>query len=80
MMQAPRLHTTNALPAARLAVPGTRPSCAVEPRAGSGIAPRGDESGTRGARTDANRIHRIGTFGTYGRDQQDQRGRAVACA
>ena len=82
MMQAPHLHTTNALPAAEWAVPGTRPSCAVEPRGPLGIAAPADygSKAARGRSVEANRIHRIGTFGQDRRDQEDQRGRAVACA
>lgn len=81
-MQAPHLHVTNALPAAEWAVPGTRPSCAVEPRVPLGIAAPADygSKAGRGSGSDAIGIHRFGQFGQDRRDQQDQRGRAVACA
>lgn len=81
-MQAPHLHATNALPAAERAVPGTWPSCAVEPRVAPGIAAPADygSKAERGLGSDAIGIHRFGRFGQDRRDQEDQRGRAVACA
>jgi hypothetical protein len=76
MMQVPTQPTTCARPAADLAVPGMRPSCAVEPRFGDAID--GGKDGRNAL--DTGRIHRIRQTGKFGRDRKDQRGRAVACA
>jgi hypothetical protein len=76
MMQVPTQPTTYTRPAADLAVPGMRPSCAVEPRFCQAIGSGKD--GWNAPQT--GRIHRFRETGKDGRDQKDQRGRAVACA
>ena len=81
MMQAPMHPTTYARPAADLAVPGTRPSCAVNPPPPLFIAASHigkDGRGRTSPRTGG--IHRFRATWQDGWDQGDQRGRAVACA
>ena len=80
MPQALTHPTTYARPAADLAVPGMRPSCAVKPRAhrfdvASAI---GGSRGWNAGRTGG--LHPIGGTGKDGRYGRDQRGRAVAYA
>ena len=71
MMQTPTLHAIDARPAAALAVPGTRPSCAENPPSIGG--------GGYGFGFDRIR-HSNRKGGQDRRYQKDQRGRAVACA
>lgn len=78
-MQTPIHPTTNARPAASLAVPGTRRSCAVEPRAPLfGLFAGSGKDGWNAPRT--GKIHQISEIEQDERDRKDQRGRAVACA
>lgn len=81
MMQSLDLHRTHARPAAVLALPGTRPSCAVEPRVPGFFAPCAGNSGR--AATGSLEGIRSGGIPKIKQDrryERDQRGRAVACA
>ncbi len=79
MKQALTHPTTYARPAADLAVPGMRPSCAVKRAHRFDSAPEtGGSRGWNAPRTGG--LHPIREAGKDERYQRDQRGRAVACA
>jgi hypothetical protein len=81
-MQVPSPNANDSRPAALAALPGTRPSCAVDPRAPlsprASIGKEGRTSGGWGSTTI--HPHSIRKFGQDRRYERDQRGRAVACA
>lgn len=79
-MQVPSFNAHDTRPAAGTALPGARPSCAVEPRAPlhpcESLGKGRRDQGRIGSGTDDS--WSIATIGQY-RRYRNQRGRAVAC-